>query len=95
MGMDSFVRFMTVGLVLWAIVVVFKKQGITMDNFMKFIAVGLVLWAGVNVLMKFLPDIAILLPLPVYEFFYAITVNIESGSTLPTESFSPEPSPDP
>ena len=90
--MDDFVRFMTVGLVLWAIVVVFKKQGITMDNFMKFIAVGLVLWAGVNVLMKFMPDIAILLPLPIYEFFYAITVNTEPSS--PTESFSPEPSPD-
>ena len=89
--MDDFVRFMTVGLVLWAIVVVFKKQGITMDNFMKFIAVGLVLWAGVNVLMKFMPDIAILLPLPIYEFFYAITVNTEPSS--PTESFSPEPSP--
>ncbi len=91
MDMDDFVRFMTVGLVLWAIVVVFKKQGITMDNFMKFIAVGLVLWAGVNVLMKFMPDIAILLPLPIYEFFYAITVNTEPSS--PTESFSPEPSP--
>ena len=90
--MDDFVRFMTVGLVLWAIVVVFKKQGITRDNFMKFIAVGLVLWAGVNVLMKFMPDIAILLPLPIYEFFYAITVNTEPSS--PTESFSPEPSPD-
>ena len=92
MGMDSFVRFMTVGLVLWAIVVVFKKQGITMDNFMKFIAVGLVLWAGVNVLMKFMPDIAILLPLPVYEFFYSITMNTEPSP--PTESFSPEPNPD-
>ena len=92
MDIDDFVRFMTVGVVLWAIVVVFKKQGITMDNFMKFIAVGLVLWAGVNVLMKFMPDIAILLPLPIYEFFYAITVNTEPSS--PTESFSPEPSPD-
>ena len=87
--MHDFVRFMTVGLVLWAIVVVFKKQGITKDNLMKFIAVGLVLWAGVNVLMKFMPDIAILLPLPIYEFFYAITVNTELSS--PTESFSPEP----
>ena len=91
MDIDDFVRFMTVGVVLWAIVVVFKKQGITMDNFMKFIAVGLVLWAGVNVLMKLMPDIAILLPLPIYEFFYAITVNTEPSS--PTESFSPEPSP--
>jgi len=92
MGMDSFVRFMTVGLVLWAIVVVFKKQGITMDNFMKFIAVGLVLWACVNVLMKFVPDVATQLPLPIYEFFYSITVNTEPSP--PTESFSPEPNPD-
>ena len=61
------------------------------DKVMKFIAVGLVLWAGVNVLMKFMPDIAILLPLPIYEFFYSITVNTEPSS--PTESFSPEPSP--
>ena len=90
MDTDNFVRFVTVGLVLWAIVVVFKKQGITMDNFMKFIAVGLVLWAGVNVLMKFMPDIAILLPLPVYEFFYAITVNLEPDSILPTESLDPD-----
>ena len=94
MDMDTFVRFMTVGLVLWAIVVVFKKQGITMDNFikdnfMKFIAVGLVLWAGVNVLMKFMPNTATQLPLPVYEFFYSITVNTEPS--LPTKSFPPEP----
>ena len=58
------------------------------DKVMKFIAVGLVLWAGVNVLMKFMPDIAILLPLPVYEFFYSITVNTEPS--LPTETFDPD-----
>ena len=62
------------------------------DKVIKFIAVALVLWAGVNVLMKFMPDIAILLPLPVYEFFYSITVNTEPSP--PTESFSPEPNPD-
>ena len=62
------------------------------DKLMKFMAVGLVLWAGVNVLMKFMPDIATQLPLPIYEFFYSITVNIEPSS--PTESFSTEPSPD-
>ena len=90
--MDNFVSFMTVCLVLWAIVVVFKKQGITINNFMKFIAVGLVLWAGVNVLMKFVPDVATQLPLPIYEFFYSITVNTEPSP--PTESFSPEPNPD-
>ena len=62
------------------------------DKVMKFITVGLVLWAFVNVLMKFMPDIAILLPLPVYEFFYSITVNTEPSP--PTETFSPEVKPD-
>jgi len=63
------------------------------DKVMKFIAVGLVLWAGVNVLMKFMPDIAILLPLPVYEFFYSITVNTEPNPPTPTETFSQEVEP--
>ena len=59
------------------------------DKVIKFIAVGLVLWAGVNVLMKFMPNTATQLPLPIYEFFYSITVNTEPSP--PTESFSPEP----
>ena len=59
------------------------------DKVIKFIAVALVLWAGVNVLMKFMPNTATQLPLPVYEFFYSITVNTEPSP--PTESFSPEP----
>ena len=92
MDMDYFVRFMTVGVVLWAIVVVFKKQGITKDNFMKFIAVGLVLWGFVNACMKFMPEYATQLPHPVYEFFYSITVNTEPSP--PTETFEP-PEPDP
>ena len=63
------------------------------DKVIKFISVVLVLWAGVNVLMKFMPDIAMLLPLPVYEFFYSITVNTEPSP--PTETFEPpEPNPD-
>ena len=62
------------------------------DRVMKFIAAGLVLWAGVNVLMKFMPDIATQLPLPVYEFFYAVTVNLEPSP--PTETFSQEVEPD-
>jgi len=62
------------------------------DKVIKFIAAGLVLWAGVNVLLKFMPDIAILLPLPVYEFFYTITVNPEPSP--PTETFSQEVKPD-
>ena len=53
-------------------------------------AVGLVLWAGVNVLVKFMPDIATQLPLPVYDFFYSITMNTETSFTPPTESFDPD-----
>ena len=65
------------------------------DKVMKFIAVGLVLWAIVNALMKFTPEYATQLPLPVYEFFYSITVNTEPSP--PTESFpleTIEPNPD-
>ena len=63
------------------------------DKVMKFIAVGLVLWAGVNVLIKFMPNAATQLPLPVYEFFYSITVNIEPSTPTPTETFSQEVEP--
>ena len=52
---------------LWARVV--KNIKADIKFIMKLLAVGLVLWAGVNVLMKFLPDIATQLPLPVYDFF--------------------------
>ena len=62
------------------------------DKGRNFIAVGLVLYACVNILMKFMPDIATQLPLPVYEFFYSITLNIEPSP--PTETFSQEVEPD-
>ena len=62
------------------------------DKVMKFIAVGLVLWAIVNALMKFMPEYATQLPLPVYEFFYSITVNTEPSP--PTKTFSQEIEPD-
>ena len=62
------------------------------DQVKKFITIALVLYACVNVLMKFMPDIAILLPLPVYKFFYSITVNTEPSP--PTETFSQEVEPD-
>jgi len=62
------------------------------DKVRNFIAMGLVLYACVNVLMKFMPDIATQLPLPVYEFFYSITVNTEPSP--PTETFSQEVEPD-
>ena len=63
------------------------------DNIMKFIAVGLALWGVVNVLMKFMPEYATQLPLPVYEFFYSITVNIEPSpttKTMPLETIEPD-----
>ena len=63
------------------------------DKVMKFITVGLVLWAIVNALMKFMPEYATQLPLPVYDFFYSITMNTEPSP--PTETFEPpEPNPD-
>ena len=62
------------------------------DKVTKFIVAGLVLWAGVNVLMKVMPNTATQLPLPVYEFFYSITVNTEPSSL--TENFSQEIEPD-
>jgi len=61
------------------------------DKFRNFIAIGLILYACVNVLMKLMPNIAILLPLPVYEFFYSITLNI--APSPPTETFSQEVKP--
>jgi len=60
------------------------------DKVTKFIVAGLVLWAGVNVLMKFMPDIATQLPLPVYDYFYSITMNTEPSFTPPAESFNPD-----
>ena len=62
------------------------------DKAKNFIAIDLVLYACVNVLMKLMPDIATQLPLPVYEFFYSITVNTEPSP--PTETFSQEIEPD-
>jgi hypothetical protein len=64
------------------------------DKIMKYIAVGLVFWGVVNILMKFMPEYATQLPLPIYEFFYSITVNTEPSSTTGTkslETIEPEP----
>ena len=54
------------------------------ETFMKFMAMGLALWGVVNILMKFMPEYATQLPLPVYEFFYSITVNTEPSPTTET-----------
>ena len=61
------------------------------DKVNNFITIGLVLYACVNILMKLMPDIATQLPLPVYEFFYSITVNTEPSPS--TETFSQEVEP--
>ena len=63
------------------------------DKVNNFITIVLVLWVGVNILMKLMPNVATQLPLPVYKFFYSITVNTEPNP--PTETFEPpEPNPD-
>ena len=63
------------------------------DNVIKFIAVGLSLWGVVNILLKFMPEYATLLPLPMYEFFYSISVNTEptpTTETMPLETIDPD-----
>ena len=62
------------------------------DKVNNFITIALVLWVGVNILMKVMPNTATQLPLPVYEFFYSITLNIEPST--PTETFSQDVEPD-
>ena len=52
---------------------VVKNIKTDIKSILKLLAVGLVLWAGVIVLMKFLPDIAAQLPLPIYDFFNSIS----------------------
>ena len=61
------------------------------DKVNNFITIALILWVGVNILMKVMPNTATQLPLPVYEFFYSITVNTEPSP--PTETFSQEVEP--
>ena len=63
------------------------------DKVNNFITIALVLWIGVNVFMKLMPNIATQLPLPVYKFFYSITLNFEPST--PTETFSQDVEPDP
>jgi hypothetical protein len=61
------------------------------DKVNNFITIGLVLYVCVNILMKLMPDIAAQLPLPVYEFFYSITVNTEPSPSTKTFSQEVEP----
>jgi hypothetical protein len=57
-----------------------------MDTFIKLMTLGLVLWSIINALMKFMPEFATQLPLPIYEFFYSITVNPVPDSPAEIES---------
>ena len=64
------------------------------DKVMKYIALGVTFFGVVNILMKFMPEYATQLPLPIYEFFYYITVNTEPSSTTgtsPLETIEHEP----
>ena len=64
------------------------------DKVMKYIAVGITVWGVVNILMKFMPEYATQLPLPIYDFFYSITVNTEPSSTngtIPLKTMELEP----
>ena len=63
-----------------------------MDIFVKMMTLALVLWTVVNALMKFIPEFATQLPLPIYEFFYSITVNPIPDT--PAEIDSAQPAPD-
>jgi len=49
---------------------------------------GVILWTIVNALMKFMPEFATQLPLPIYNFFYFITIN--STPDIPAELNLPE-----
>jgi hypothetical protein len=60
-----------------------------MDQFIKFMTMGIVLWTIVNALMKFMPEFATQLPLPIYDFFYSITIN--PAPVSPVEFDTPEP----
>lgn len=52
---------------------------------------GIVLWTIVNALMKFMPEFATQLPLPIYNFFYFITIN--PTPDIPGELNFPEHTP--
>jgi hypothetical protein len=53
-----------------------------MEKFIEFLMMLLVFWLATNFLMKFLPGLAVQLPLPIYEFLYAFT---GAGEDIPRE----------
>jgi hypothetical protein len=46
-----------------------------MDIFMRLVTLSLILWTIINAFMKFMPEYATQLPLPIYDFFYFVTIN--------------------
>jgi len=64
-----------------------------MDTFIRLMTMGIVLWTIINALMKFMPEFATQLPLPIYNFFYFITVN--PALENPAELYLPEQTPRP
>tara|TARA_B100000686_G_C16539145_1_gene836477 strand:- start:570 stop:767 length:198 start_codon:yes stop_codon:yes gene_type:complete len=58
-----------------------------MDIFIRLMTLGVVLWTFVNALMKFMPEFATQLPLPIYNFFYFITVN--PAPDIPAKMYFP------
>ena len=59
-----------------------------MNTFIRLMTMGVILWTIVNALMKFMPEFATQLPLPIYNFFYFITIN--STPDIPAELNLPE-----
>ena len=59
-----------------------------MNTFIRLMTMGVILWTIVNALMKFMPEFSTQLPLPIYNFFYFITIN--STPDIPSELNLPE-----
>ena len=59
-----------------------------MNTFIRLMTMVVILWTIVNALMKFMPEFATQLPLPIYNFFYFITIN--STPDIPAELNLPE-----
>jgi hypothetical protein len=62
-----------------------------MEMFIELMMMLLVFWMATNFLMRFLPGLATLLPLPIYEFLYAFTGAGEYIPPDPGGIFPPEP----
>lgn len=66
-----------------------------MEKFIELMMMLFVFWVATNFLMKFVPGLATLLPLPIYEFLYAFTGAGDDIPKDPTGFFLTEPGPGP